>query len=56
ESALIRIPFEACPQCSQAGYDLWETFVRGRKISVLLQDQLQNKVQLWHKDKGVTTY
>lgn len=59
ESALIRIPFEACPQCSQAGYDLWESFVAGgitRKISILLQDQHQNKVQLWHKDKGVTTY
>ncbi|HHY27956.1 MAG TPA: histone deacetylase [Desulfitobacterium dehalogenans] len=53
--ALVRIPFEACQQCTQAGYDLWEHFI-GRKTSVLLQDQRNNEVELWHLDKGVTHF
>ncbi|CDX01642.1 acetoin utilization deacetylase AcuC-like enzyme [Desulfitobacterium sp. LBE] len=53
--ALVRIPFAACEQCTQAGYDLWEYLI-GRKTSVLLQDQQHNKVELWHLDKGVTHF
>jgi len=55
DSALVRIPFGACDECTQAGYDLWEYFI-GRKISVLLQDQKDNKIELWHVDKGVTSF
>ncbi|MGI1658830.1 MAG: histone deacetylase family protein [Desulfitobacterium sp.] len=55
ESALVRIPFEACNQCTQAGYDLWEQ-LKGRNIPVLLQDQLNNKVDFWSKEKGVASY
>lgn len=53
--ALIRVPFEACPECHQAGYDLWENTI-GRKTSVLLQDQLENKVHFWNMHKGVTDF
>lgn len=52
---LIRIPFEACPTCVQAGYDLWEYLI-GRLESLLLQDQLHDKVLFWHINEGVTTY
>lgn len=53
--ALIRIPFEACSECQQAGYDLWEESI-GRKASVLFQDQVDNKVHFWHMHKGVTDF
>lgn len=53
--ALVRVPYEACPECSQAGYDLWEGLI-GRKTSVLLQDQPENKVHFWHMHKGVTDF
>ncbi len=53
--ALIRIPFEACPTCVQAGYDVWEYQI-GRMGSILFQDQDQNKIQFWHIDEGVTTF
>lgn len=55
DSVLVRIPFAACPECTQAGYNLWEHFI-GRKTSVLLQNQLNNKVEFWHLDKGVTSF
>ncbi|MHB8126210.1 MAG: histone deacetylase family protein [Desulfitobacteriaceae bacterium] len=53
--ALIRIPFEACSTCTQAGYDLWE-YQNGRIGSVLLQDQSRNNIQFWHSREGVTTF
>ncbi|MFZ3372755.1 MAG: histone deacetylase, partial [Desulfitobacteriaceae bacterium] len=53
--ALIRIPFGACPTCVQAGFDLWESQM-GRMGSILLQDQVQNKIQFWQIDEGVTTF
>ncbi|MHB1407365.1 MAG: histone deacetylase family protein [Desulfitobacteriaceae bacterium] len=53
--ALVRIPFQACPECAQAGYDLWDYLI-GRYQAVLLQDQLTNRTEFWHIDQGVTTY
>lgn len=52
---LIRIPYKACPDCKQAGYDLWEYMI-GRLHSLQLQDQPDNKVLYWHIDEGVTYY
>jgi len=52
---LIRIPFEACSTCSQAGYDLWNNQI-GRNGSALLQDQAQNIIKFWQIHQGVTTY
>jgi acetoin utilization deacetylase AcuC-like enzyme len=54
-NSLIRIPFEACPTCSQAGHDLWGGLL-GQRRNILFQDQPQNKVQLWQYHEGVTTY
>jgi acetoin utilization deacetylase AcuC-like enzyme len=51
--ALVRIPYEACPDCHQAGYDLWDN-LKGQKASIVLQDQLGNKVYYCHG--GVTNY
>lgn len=53
--ALIRIPFNTCPDCKQAGYDLWEDLI-GRKTSVLLQDQSQDQLRFWDVHEGVTSY
>lgn len=53
--ALIRIPYQACPECRQAGYDLWEDQI-GRKASVLLQNQAEDKVSFWHIHKGVIDF
>lgn len=53
--ALVRVPYEACPECRQVGYDLWDSLI-GRKTSVLLQDQLENKVHFWHIHKGVSDF
>lgn len=53
--ALVRIPFNSCPVCRQAGYDLWEDLI-GRKTSVLLQDQPENKLQFWNVHGGVQSF
>lgn len=50
--ALIRIPFNACTGCRQAGEDLWEDF-KGRKTSVLLQNQFQDLIRFWDIHEGV---
>ncbi len=46
-NSLIRIPFEACSTCSQAGHDLWGSLL-GQRRNVFFQDQPRNKVQSWH--------
>lgn len=53
--ALVRIPFQACPECTQAGYDLWDTLSRGYQ-AVLLQDQSKNRIEFWQADQGVTVF
>lgn len=52
KAALVRIPFEACEDCLQAGYDLVEHFKSSQK-ALLLQNQLHNEVRLWLDGKEV---
>ncbi|HHV65050.1 MAG TPA: histone deacetylase [Peptococcaceae bacterium] len=52
---LIRIPFEACPACCQAGYDLLEFFKAKEKI-VLMQNQLKNEVHFWKDSREVRSF
>lgn len=53
KAALIRIPFEACDSCRQAGYDLLEHCINKEKM-FLFQNQPENIVQLWHNGKEVS--
>lgn len=53
--ALVRIPFHSCPECYQAGYDLWE-HLTGGKAFVLLQDQPENKQLFRNKHGEVKSY
>lgn len=46
KAALVRIPFEACEDCLQAGYDLAEHFKKTEK-TLLLQNQLGDEIRLW---------
>lgn len=57
-SVLVRIPFGACSDCEQAGYDLWDDLQHRRvePISGLLQDQLHNKQYFWHRKEGLSEF
>lgn len=55
KGVLIRIPFEACSQCEQAGYDLAETLTKSEK-TVVLQNQLRNDVRIWNNGEEVSTF
>lgn len=55
QAVLIRIPFESCPVCEQAGYDLAETYQQTSK-SVLLQNQLRNEVRFWKDSREVNLF
>jgi acetoin utilization deacetylase AcuC-like enzyme len=55
KAVLIRIPFEACEVCEQAGYDLVESYKRIEK-TVLLQNQLRNEVHLWIDSREVSLF
>jgi len=52
KAVLVRIPFAACAECRQAGYDLLEHFQKTAK-TLLLQNQLQNEIRLWHESREV---
>lgn len=52
---LVRIPFQSCPDCLQAGFDLWE-YLTKKAERVLLQDQFHDKVYFWHNHKGVRPF
>lgn len=54
-AVLVRIPFEACSACCQAGYDLLEEFKSKEKI-VLLQNQAQNEVHFWKDNREVRSF
>jgi acetoin utilization deacetylase AcuC-like enzyme len=53
KSVLVRIPFQACPSCEQAGYDLWEYVQHHHKDiqSGVLQNQLHNQHNVWQRKK-----
>ena len=58
KSILVRIPFQACPECEQAGYDLWDHLLQHSEdnISGLLQNQLHDTFSVWHKKEGLTQF
>lgn len=55
KSILIRIPFQACLECEQAGYDLWDFLQRqsDNMTSGLLQNQLRSKLIFWDGKEGL---
>ncbi|WP_368292443.1 histone deacetylase [Dehalobacter sp. TBBPA1] len=55
KAVLVRIPFEACPDCEQAGYDLAETFQKSEK-TVLLQNQRRDQVHFWTDGREVNPF
>lgn len=58
QSNLVRIPFQACPACEQAGYDLWDYLQThsGEDTGCLLQDQLHDEISYWCKKEGLKKY
>ncbi len=55
KATLVRIPFQACDSCEQAGYDLVEQFKKGEK-NLLLQNQLRNQVHMWSQGEEVKLF
>lgn len=58
KSVLVRIPFHACPNCEQAGYDLWDHLQQSKEdiTSGLLQNQLHDKYYVWNKEEGLRQF
>lgn len=58
KSVLVRIPFQACPECEQAGYDLWEHLQEpsGDITTGLLQNQLRDKRFGWQRKEGLREF
>jgi len=58
KSILVRIPFEACPNCEQAGYDLWEHLQQPNEsfTNGLLQNQLHDKQYVWNRKEGMREF
>ncbi|ODA39328.1 histone deacetylase [Desulfosporosinus sp. BG] len=58
KSILIRIPFQACSECEQAGYDLWDHLIHQSEgtASGLLQNQLHDKLSVWQRKEGLKEF
>lgn len=58
KSVLVRIPFQACAECEQAGYDLWDYLQHQSKdtISGLLQNQLHDQLTVWNRKEGLRKF
>lgn len=58
KSVLVRIPFEACSDCEQAGYDLWDHLQHHDEntTSGLLQNQLHDKLTIWNRKEGLKEF
>ncbi|HZK83171.1 MAG TPA: histone deacetylase [Desulfosporosinus sp.] len=58
KSILVRIPFEACPDCEQAGYDLWDHLQKHIEDTTngLLQNQLRDKLTVWNRKEGLKEF
>jgi len=58
KSILVRIPFQACSECEQAGYDLWDHLLHQSEdiTSGFLQNQLQDKLMVWDKQEGLMQF
>ncbi|NLO98068.1 MAG: histone deacetylase [Peptococcaceae bacterium] len=55
KAVLVKIPFEACPACEQAGYDLAEQYKKSAP-TLLLQNQLHNRISFWENGKEVNLF
>jgi acetoin utilization deacetylase AcuC-like enzyme len=58
KSMLVRIPFQACPDCEQAGYDLWDHLQHHSEdtTSGLLQNQLYDQLYVWNRKEGLRKF
>ena len=58
KSILVRIPFQACSDCEQAGLDLWDYLQHhsDNNTSVLLQNQLHDQLYAWDSKKGLREF
>ncbi|MHB8075964.1 histone deacetylase family protein [Desulfosporosinus fructosivorans] len=58
KSVLVRIPFQACSECEQAGYDLWDHLQHHSDASTsgLLQNQLHDKLDVWSRKEGLRKF
>lgn len=58
KSILVRIPFQACSDCEQAGYDLWDHLQHHSDdtTSVSLQNQLHDKLYVWDSQEGLREF
>ena len=58
KSILVRIPFQACPVCEQAGYDLWDHLQQHSEdtTSALLQNQLHDQRYVWQRKEGLRQF
>ncbi|MGI5901892.1 MAG: histone deacetylase [Desulfitobacteriia bacterium] len=61
QGIVIRIPFDACKPCEQAGYDLLENYLkelkgRDRGKNILFQNQLHNRLRLWENGEEVKDF
>lgn len=58
KSILVRIPFQACPECEQAGYDFWDHLQHHSddNTSVLLQNQLNDNLEVWNRKEGLREF
>lgn len=58
KAMLVRIPFQACPNCEQAGYDLWDHIQQHSEdaTSGLLQNQFHDKLTVWSRKEGLREF
>lgn len=58
KTVLVRIPFQACPDCEQAGYDLWEHLQQPNAnfTDGLLQNQLHDIQYVWNRKEGLRQF
>jgi len=58
KSLLVRIPFQACPDCEQAGYDLWDHLQHHSEATTdgLLQNQLRDQLIAWNRKEGLSEF
>lgn len=57
-SILVRIPFHACPECEQAGYDLWD-YVQHNNENIkggFLQNLLLDELVAWDSKEGLNEF
>ncbi len=57
-SILVRIPFQACPSCEQAGHDLWDHLQQlgDNYTSGMLQNQLHDQQYVWSREEGLRQF